>query len=88
MTRKIFKRRWQDEFREELPFEDLNEGLMDAKAPRRDFLKYLGFSTAAAHWLPVVKFRFAKQFLLLTNRKILFRVKQNIMLLLMCRMAM
>ena len=48
MTRKIFKRRWQDEFQEELPFEDLNEGLMDAKTPRRDFLKYLGFSTAAA----------------------------------------
>jgi len=39
----------QDEFREELPFEDFDsEGLMDAKAPRRDFLKYLGFSTAAA----------------------------------------
>src|ERR1041385_9570447 len=39
----------QDEFREELPFEDLDsESLIDAKAPRRDFLKYLGFSTAAA----------------------------------------
>jgi len=39
----------QDEFREELPFEDLDDkGLSDAKSPRRDFLKYLGFSTAAA----------------------------------------
>lgn len=38
----------QNEFREELPFEDLDEGILDAKAPRRDFLKYLGFSTAAA----------------------------------------
>lgn len=39
----------QDEFKEELPFEDLDEkGLLDAKTPRRDFLKYLGFSTAAA----------------------------------------
>jgi molybdopterin-containing oxidoreductase family iron-sulfur binding subunit len=39
----------QNEFREELPFEDLEgKGLLDAKAPRRDFLKYLGFSTAAA----------------------------------------
>ncbi len=39
----------QDEFREELPFEGFDEeGLIDAKAPRRDFLKYLGFSTAAA----------------------------------------
>ncbi len=39
----------QDEFREELPFEGFDgEGLLDAKAPRRDFLKYLGFSTAAA----------------------------------------
>jgi MoCo/4Fe-4S cofactor protein with predicted Tat translocation signal len=38
-----------DEFTEELPFEGFdNESLLDAKAPRRDFLKYLGFSTAAA----------------------------------------
>lgn len=44
-----FKGRNQDEFREELPFEDFDgKGLIDAKAPRRDFLKYLGFSTAAA----------------------------------------
>jgi MoCo/4Fe-4S cofactor protein with predicted Tat translocation signal len=44
---------WQqaakDEFREDLPFEDFDSGkLLDAKSPRRDFLKYLGFSTAAA----------------------------------------
>jgi MoCo/4Fe-4S cofactor protein with predicted Tat translocation signal len=39
----------QNEFREELPFEELDgKGLLDAKTPRRDFLKYLGFSTAAA----------------------------------------
>ncbi len=39
----------QDEFQEELPFEGFDDkGLIDAKAPRRDFLKYLGFSTAAA----------------------------------------
>ncbi len=39
----------EDEFREQLPFEDIDgKGLLDAKAPRRDFLKYLGFSTAAA----------------------------------------
>ncbi|MFT3678309.1 MAG: TAT-variant-translocated molybdopterin oxidoreductase [Chitinophagaceae bacterium] len=44
-----FQKKVEDEFREELPFEDLdNKGLLDAKAPRRDFLKYLGFSTAAA----------------------------------------
>ena len=38
------------EFKEELlPLEDLDDkGILDAKAPRRDFLKYLGFSTAAA----------------------------------------
>jgi MoCo/4Fe-4S cofactor protein with predicted Tat translocation signal len=40
------------EFKEELellPLEDLeSKGLLDAKTPRRDFLKYLGFSTAAA----------------------------------------
>jgi MoCo/4Fe-4S cofactor protein with predicted Tat translocation signal len=39
----------QDEFQEQLPFEDLDDkGLLDSKSPRRDFLKYLGFSTAAA----------------------------------------
>jgi MoCo/4Fe-4S cofactor protein with predicted Tat translocation signal len=44
-----FKRAEKDEFKEELPFEDLDgKGLLDAKTPRRDFLKYLGFSTAAA----------------------------------------
>lgn len=38
-----------DEFQEELPFEGFDSGkLVDAKSPRRDFLKYLGFSTAAA----------------------------------------
>lgn len=38
-----------DEFQEELPFEGFDdEKIIDAKAPRRDFLKYLGFSTAAA----------------------------------------
>ncbi len=50
------KKAAQNEFGEELPFEDLVEqnlpagkqGIMDAKTPRRDFLKYLGFSTAAA----------------------------------------
>ena len=39
-----FQQQHQDEFREELPFEGLDDkGLVDAKAPRRDFLKYLGF---------------------------------------------
>ena len=39
-----------DEFREEiLPFEGISEeGLLEGKTHRRDFLKYLGFSTAAA----------------------------------------
>ena len=37
-----------DEFKDELPFEDIDGGIMDAATPRRDFLKYLGFSTAAA----------------------------------------
>ncbi|MCB0699315.1 MAG: TAT-variant-translocated molybdopterin oxidoreductase [Chitinophagales bacterium] len=36
-----------NEFREELPF-DLSGKLLDANTPRRDFLKFLGFSTAAA----------------------------------------
>src|ERR1051325_5627547 len=38
----------KDEFKEELPFGDLDESFLDAKTPRRDFLKYVGFSTAAA----------------------------------------
>ena len=46
---RIFTGLSQDEFKEELPFEGFDDkGLIDAKAPRRDFLKYLGFSTAAA----------------------------------------
>ncbi len=39
----------ENEFREDLPgVSDDGKGLMDAKHPRRDFLKFLGFSTAAA----------------------------------------
>jgi len=36
-----------NEFKEELPF-DLSDSLMGATTPRRDFLKFLGFSTLAA----------------------------------------
>ena len=44
-----FRKAHKDEFKEELPFADFDDkGLLDAKSPRRDFLKYLGFSTAAA----------------------------------------
>jgi molybdopterin-containing oxidoreductase family iron-sulfur binding subunit len=45
-----FQQSAKNEFKEELlPLEDIDDkGIMDAKAPRRDFLKYLGFSTAAA----------------------------------------
>ncbi len=33
----------KNEFREELPFEELaNENIFNAKTPRRDFLKYMG----------------------------------------------
>lgn len=42
-----FQESAQDEFQEDLTV-DQGNGLLDAKAPRRDFLKYLGFSTAAA----------------------------------------
>lgn len=37
----------KNEFREELPFDE-SESLLNATTPRRDFLKYLGFTTAAA----------------------------------------
>jgi MoCo/4Fe-4S cofactor protein with predicted Tat translocation signal len=44
-----FQQSSENEFGEELPMEGLDgNGLLDAKTPRRDFLKYLGFSTAAA----------------------------------------
>ncbi|MEN9685464.1 MAG: hypothetical protein RLZZ28_1250 [Bacteroidota bacterium] len=45
-----FNKDVNDEFREELPFVAAEEStsFLQAKAPRRDFLKYLGFSTAAA----------------------------------------
>jgi MoCo/4Fe-4S cofactor protein with predicted Tat translocation signal len=45
-----FQKSADNEFKENpLPFEELgNEGLLDSKTHRRDFLKYLGFSTAAA----------------------------------------
>ena len=44
-----FEKSVPDEFREELPFEDFSdESILHAKTPRRDFLKYVGFSTAAA----------------------------------------
>ncbi len=45
-----FKQSAENEFNEDLlPIEELsNEGILDGKTPRRDFLKYLGFSTAAA----------------------------------------
>ncbi|MEI9955652.1 MAG: TAT-variant-translocated molybdopterin oxidoreductase [Ferruginibacter sp.] len=45
-----FEQAANKEFKEELlPLEDIaNERLLNAKTPRRDFLKYLGFSTAAA----------------------------------------
>ncbi|HYE56258.1 MAG TPA: TAT-variant-translocated molybdopterin oxidoreductase [Chitinophagaceae bacterium] len=43
------KKASQDEFKEDLiTAEEDGKGLLDATAPRRDFLKYLGFSTAAA----------------------------------------
>src|ERR1700723_3093629 len=44
-----FQKSTEDEFNESLPLEGLDgKGLLDAKHPRRDFLKYLGFSTGAA----------------------------------------
>ncbi len=43
-----FKKSLENEFSQELlPLEDVSE-ILDAKTPRRDFLKYIGFSTAAA----------------------------------------
>src|SRR5262245_53662247 len=38
----------KDEFREGLPLESEEKSFLQATTPRRDFLKYLGFSTTAA----------------------------------------
>ncbi len=43
-----FEEKGKNEFSEELPFYTENIGILESKSPRRDFLKYLGFSTAAA----------------------------------------
>jgi len=44
-----FNKKNRNEFQEDLPFGDFeSQELLDTKSPRRDFLKYLGFSTAAA----------------------------------------
>ncbi|MCE3282532.1 MAG: 4Fe-4S dicluster protein, partial [Chitinophagaceae bacterium] len=44
-----FQQSAKDEFKDELPFEaEDNSSFLQAATPRRDFLKYLGFSTAAA----------------------------------------
>ena len=42
-----YQKSLQNEFKEDLPFE-MDGTLLDAQTPRRDFLKYLGFTTAAA----------------------------------------
>src|SRR6202000_1022414 len=44
-----FQKSTENEFEESLPLEGLDgNGWLDANHPRRDFLKSLGFSTAAA----------------------------------------
>ncbi|MDQ2752304.1 MAG: TAT-variant-translocated molybdopterin oxidoreductase, partial [Bacteroidota bacterium] len=45
---KTFEENGKNEFPEELPFYSDHVGILESKSPRRDFLKYLGFSTAAA----------------------------------------
>ena len=48
-TNELNQDREENEFSEELPFETADsKGLTNSPASRRDFLKYLGFSTAAA----------------------------------------
>jgi molybdopterin-containing oxidoreductase family iron-sulfur binding subunit len=43
-----YKKALHKEFPEELPFGESDSGFLSASTPRRDFLKYLGFGTAAA----------------------------------------
>src|SRR5690606_33436384 len=42
------QQRGDNEFQQELPVLNMSDKLMSATTPRRDFLKYLGFSTVAA----------------------------------------
>ncbi len=58
-----FQKKAENEFQEQLlPMEDLDKGLLDAKSPRRDFLKYLVLALLLPRWLPVAKRRYAKRF--------------------------
>lgn len=43
-----YKKLAANEFQEDLPIGNLSDKLLNAKTPRRDFLKYVGFSTLAA----------------------------------------
>jgi molybdopterin-containing oxidoreductase family iron-sulfur binding subunit len=45
---KGYEKALHKEFAEELPFGEADHGFLSAETPRRDFLKYLGFGTAAA----------------------------------------
>ena len=79
----------KDEFKEDLPFvAEEGKSFLEAKAPRRDFLKYLGFSTAAAAVAASCEIPVKRPYPLPISQTILFRASQNIMLLLMCRMVM
>jgi molybdopterin-containing oxidoreductase family iron-sulfur binding subunit len=61
MNSEAFQEAAKDEFKEDLPFQD--GGLLDAQTPRRDFLKYVGFSTAAAAIAAGCECPFIRQFL-------------------------
>ena len=77
----------EDEFRETLPFEISGE-LTKAPTQRRDFLKYLGFSTTAAMIAASCEMPVRKAIPFANNRKILFLELPTIMPLLMYRMEM
>ena len=79
-----FNKEVKDEFTSELPMVEDHSGFLSAKAPRRDFLKYVGFSTAAAAVAASCEMLSHSR----TNLRILFLVLQNIMQQLMCKMVM
>ena len=70
-----YKQSVNDEFQEQLPFEADDKGFLEAKHPRRDFLKFLGFSTAAATIAASCEIPFTKAIPFANKQKLIIIIK-------------